>query len=434
MTASIAAALLGWQERKKIDEVIKNYSKVLLELGILYNHWQNLEPEERIPQEFEKMVLGCESVLWNQNREYIRSMQSALSEADLEKDAALINEILRESKASAQRAKDKVLGNIIETTEEALTFTEQRMEETVKEVLGTLAEEASSEVIQQELAAMGEAITETAERGLSSSPELEEVCFTSIYPKEGQVQVWHTLLVYAHVLSAMEDLRKDAQRFADQIPSPKEITVPASTKLARGTELTIVPFCEKVTFNPERLVVKWMEDYQRAEFRFRADGALADDAARGQINIYVGPLLVGTLTFAMLFSKTAPNVAAPHEERGRMYRQEDIFVSYSHKDTDIALACKKAYEALGFNTLIDVDTLRSGQVWNDELMNMIDQASIFQLFWSQNSSQSKYCRQEWEHALKQKREGFIRPVYWERPIPKPPKTLSKYHFEFMEME
>ena len=117
-----------------------------------------------------------------------------------------------------------------------------------------------------------------------------------------------------------------------------------------------------------------------------------------------------------------------------MYRQEDIFVSYSHKDTAIALACKKAYAALGFNILIDADTLRSGQVWNEELMNMIDRASIFQLFWSQNSAQSKYCRQEWEHALKSNRDGFIRPVYWETPLPKPPEELSKYHFEFMEVE
>jgi SMODS and SLOG-associating 2TM effector domain 1 len=166
LTASITAALLGWQELKKVDETIKNYSKVVLELNILYNHWKNLETSERTPQEFEKMVLGCERVLWTQNREYIRSMQEALREADLEKDAALINEIIKESADSAQRAKEKVHGNIIETTEEALAFTEQSADEASQQVLGALAAEASSEIVQQELAAMGEAITETAERAL----------------------------------------------------------------------------------------------------------------------------------------------------------------------------------------------------------------------------------------------------------------------------
>jgi len=78
LTASITAALLGWQELRKVDETIKNYSKVVVELSILYNHWQNLEPEERTAAEFEKMVLSCERVLWTQNREYIRSMQVTL--------------------------------------------------------------------------------------------------------------------------------------------------------------------------------------------------------------------------------------------------------------------------------------------------------------------------------------------------------------------
>jgi hypothetical protein len=427
LAASVTAALLAWQELRSVDAIIKNYSKVVVKLSGLYNHWQLLETDERTTAEFEKMVLGCEHVLWTQNGEYIRSMQEALNQADLEKEAALIHEMIKETADSAERAKEKMRENIIETAEEFWADTEQRMREELKQVLGTLAEQASREVVQKELESMSNVLK-------SAGDLLEEVYFTSIYPKEGQVETWHTLLVYAHVPSAMDALRRDAQRFAGQIPWPKEISVPASTRLARGTELTIVPSCEKVTFNPERLVLKWMEDYQRAEFRFRADSVLADDAARGQINIYAGPLLVGTLTFAMLFSKTAPNVVPPQEENSRMYRQEEIFVSYSHQDTAVALACKKAYEALGFNVLIDVDTLRAGQLWNEKLMNMIDRASIFQLFWSPNSGQSKYCRQEWEHALKRNREGFIRPVYWEHPMFKPPEELSKYHFEYMEVE
>jgi hypothetical protein len=432
LTASITAALLAWQELRRVEEIIKNYSKVVVELSILYNRWQILQPEERTAAELEKMVLGCEHVLWTQNGEYVRSMQEALSQADLEKEAALINEMIKETTDSVERVKEKLYENIIETYEGFLAETRQNVEQTVQTVLGSLAEESSAEIVERELEAMGEVIERVS--APSRPPKLEEVFFTSIYPREGQVETWYTLLLYAHVLSAMPALRRDAQRFAEPIPSPKEITTPSSTRLARGTELTIVPSCEKVTFNPERLMLKWMEDYQRAEFRFQADPVLADDAARGQINIYVGPLLVGTLTFAMLFSKTAPNLVPPHEESSRMYRQEDIFVSYSHKDTEVVLACKKAYQALGFNVLIDTDILRSGQHWNEKLMNMIDRASIFQLFWSQNSGQSKYCRQEWEYALKRNREGFIRPVYWERPMFKPPEELSKYHFDYMEVE
>ena len=163
LTASITAALLGWQELRKVDETIKNYSKVVLELSILYNHWENLELAERNAAEVEKMVLGCERVLWTQNREFIRSMQEALREADLEKDAAFINQVIKDSADSAERAKEKMHENIIETYQGFLAETEQKLDETAQTVLATLAEEASSEIVQKELEAMGQAISEKIE-------------------------------------------------------------------------------------------------------------------------------------------------------------------------------------------------------------------------------------------------------------------------------
>jgi hypothetical protein len=170
-TASITAALLGWQELRKVDETIKNYSKVVLELTIIYNHWQNLEPEERTPAEFELMVRSCERVLGAQNREYIRSMQEALQEASLEREAALINQVTKDAVESAERAKETMRENIVGTAQEFLADTEQRVDETTKTLLGSLAEEASSEIVQKELDAMSNAITDAAEnvmQGVSS--------------------------------------------------------------------------------------------------------------------------------------------------------------------------------------------------------------------------------------------------------------------------
>ena len=163
LTASITAALLGWQELRKVDETIKNYSKVVMELTILSDHWENLEPEERTQVEFYKMVRACEDVLWAQNREYIRSMQEALKEYDTEKEASLINQVIKESVDSAERAKETMRETFIETSQEFLADTEQKVDETAKAVLGSLAEEASSEIVQKELDAMSKAITDTAE-------------------------------------------------------------------------------------------------------------------------------------------------------------------------------------------------------------------------------------------------------------------------------
>lgn len=262
----------------------------------------------------------------------------------------------------------------------------------------------------------------------------EEVNFSAFYPKEVAVEKWYSLLVYAFVPSALEAVRQDAERFKSEIGDMRETKQPVATYLARGTEITLVPSCEGVTFNPERYSFKWFEDQHRAQFRLRADTSLVDMAGNGQVTIYVGPVIVGTLKMGMLFNETGADLPSVSSEEvtGRMYRQDEIFISYSHRDTAVIRNCQKAYEALGFNVLIDSETLRSGQKWNDELMRMIERADIFQLFWSENSSTSKYCQQEWEHALKlNKGEGFIRPVFWKEPIPEPPAELSDLHFDYV---
>jgi len=162
-TSSITAALLGWQELRKVDETIKNYSKVVMELTILSDHWENLEPEERTEVEFYKLVRACEDVLWAQNVEYVRSMQEALKEYDTEKEASLVNQVIKDSVASAERTKESLRETFIEQNQEFLAQTEQQFGQTTKAVLSSLAEDASSEIVQKELEAMSKAITETAE-------------------------------------------------------------------------------------------------------------------------------------------------------------------------------------------------------------------------------------------------------------------------------
>jgi TIR domain len=81
-------------------------------------------------------------------------------------------------------------------------------------------------------------------------------------------------------------------------------------------------------------------------------------------------------------------------------------------------------------------TLRSGEDWNERLLTLIEEADVFQLFWSWNSMVSDYVRREWEHALHlaRDRESFIRPTYWQVPMPTsanpklPPDDLSGLHF------
>ena len=67
--------------------------------------------------------------------------------------------------------------------------------------------------------------------------------------------------------------------------------------------------------------------------------------------------------------------------------------------------------------MTDQRDLRSGETWSPRLLELIDQADVFQLFWSTAAMRSAHVRCEWEHALSLGRSAFVRPTYWEDPLP-----------------
>lgn len=166
LTASMTTALIGWQELRNLDATLKNYSKVVVELMVIYDHWHNLEPDQRTEAEMIQMVRDTENLLWSQNVEYIKSMQETLASTEL-KEADLINDLLKNAVESDKKMKKEMRDSVVSFTAATMRESQESVTETYKESLGTLAEEAASELVQQELAAMqsaaGEAVSFAAE-------------------------------------------------------------------------------------------------------------------------------------------------------------------------------------------------------------------------------------------------------------------------------
>jgi len=163
LTAAITAALIGWQELRNIDVIVRNYSKVVLELTILRDHWLNLTDTERTATEFYKLVRDCEEVLWAQNTEYIKSMQEALREHSFEEDANLVNNIVAKLNETAQQAKQAMAEHVDTVTGKVLEETGQKVEQTFQTTLSTLADDFMSDLVQKELDAMSQAVTKAAD-------------------------------------------------------------------------------------------------------------------------------------------------------------------------------------------------------------------------------------------------------------------------------
>ncbi|MCP4663667.1 MAG: TIR domain-containing protein [bacterium] len=269
--------------------------------------------------------------------------------------------------------------------------------------------------------------------------EGDEVGFRAYLPRALPVGERRKLLVYAHLAAALAAVESDAgQVLGKEAKDYRRAEDQASTAIAPGTEITVVPQGEGLVFDPPQARITWSGDWQRADFEMAATGERVGHVIEGSIACYVGPLLIADLRLPVVVPGAGEEVAADDAEQdsqsARMYQA--IFASYSHADTAVVEAMETACKALGMDYLRDVMTLKSGQQWSDELLHMVERADIFQLFWSATASQSPYVEQEWQHALKlaeRKGAAFIRPIYWQKPLAPVPGNLSHLHFAPVEL-
>ena len=275
----------------------------------------------------------------------------------------------------------------------------------------------------------------------------DNVQFTVYRPAVVRPAKWHSLLAFAHLSERPPDADRsepdpvqEVQRQARMVlgrdaDSFKATTQDSRVAVPREGELTFMPVMEGVEFNPPSRQFLWTESVHREEFRLRASQDLAGRSARGTLSVYLGSILLAEVTLVIRVDERTEgpdSKAASSAEisTARPYRK--IFASYSHRDHAVVREFESYATALGDRYLRDVVDLRAGEAWSDRLMEFIEQADVFQLFWSQNAMASPFVRAEWEHALALNRSNFVRPVYWEHPFPEapglPPDRLRSLHF------
>ena len=277
----------------------------------------------------------------------------------------------------------------------------------------------------------------------------ENVQFTVYRPKKIQPVKWYPLLTFAHLSERPPDAKEDEpdpiaevqkqakQILGEQVDNYADLTQDSRQAVPRQGEITLVPEAPGIEFNPPSRSFLWTEAVHKEEFRIRASQQLDGKMAEGRISVFLsGSIVLAEIGLRIRVDSREQHKTSstPYEHiSSRAYRR--IFASYSRKDSEIVEEFEKYAHAVGDEYLRDLVHIRTGEVWDERLIQMINQADIFQLFWSWNSIRSKFVEREWRYALSLKRTKFVRPVYWEDPLPElkeenlPPEELQKLHFQ-----
>jgi len=283
-----------------------------------------------------------------------------------------------------------------------------------------------------------------AEQATTSS---DNVMFSAYFPKEVQVKTKYGFYVYSHTPISLSSIEQDVQHLIEslggEIGAPKIAKQIAQLKIQ--TPITIVLESEELDFHPLSQTAKWNGDWVRFDFEFEPHDALIDSSIFVRVSVQVAGIEIANIKCSIEVKKLQPQpdhknpLAAAKLMAQTTDMYQCIFVSYSRADKEVVEAYRLAQQALGNEVFMDTYSIRTGQNWRAALAHAIDSADIFQLFWSKNSASSPNVRDEWDYALNHrcpetKCISFIRPVFWENPLPvNPPPELAHLNFRYVSL-
>jgi hypothetical protein len=269
----------------------------------------------------------------------------------------------------------------------------------------------------------------------------DDVEFTIARPPRLLAERWETLLVLAHHGApfvaddgrTVDQAAQVHQRVAGFFGTEpvRSTTESSSLALPRGAGLVVVPeLPDHVECHPRQADLAWAGDVAEVMFVLRARAAAAGTTVSGWVRVFCGPVVIAETPLELPVAGDGRAAERPSPDPIPRYRK--IFPCFDRGDTAVVEGVAAVAEALGDDYLDRVVTAQQGDAPTRWLLPLIEEADVFQLFWSRRSMVSPVCREQWEHALATSKEGFVVPLYWEQPFPRtdglPPPALAALQF------
>ena len=252
--------------------------------------------------------------------------------------------------------------------------------------------------------------------------ELSKVNFSAIAPKELLKGIYSLV----EIIMYEDAFRSEVERIiADTEVSAKE---------TKGSVLSVEKNAHiKIVLNSPDLVIDdnaeeqyWCGEYARFTFPIELPLNYRKPQILFTASVYINDIIATRLKFVAK-CKT-------FREQKIEIKRDDVlsaFVSYASQDRHrvamIIQGMKKARPDM--DIFFDVESLRSGDDWENALWTEIDKRDILFLCWSRFAKESKWVDAEWRYALGNKGADCIEPVPIESPdICPPPVELTRKHF------
>ena len=175
----------------------------------------------------------------------------------------------------------------------------------------------------------------------------------------------------------------------------------------------------------------WRGKYAKFDFAPMIPNTIEREQILFIASIYFDGILSTKLKFIVNVNDTTSS--KPEIERKDIH---SAFLSYASEDRGRVAAIKQGMRKTrpDIDLFFDVESLRSGDRWEEKIFQEIDKRDVLFLFWSQHAKDSVFVNKEWRYALEKKGINFIEPCPIEPPnICPPPVELNMMHFNDREL-
>ena len=149
----------------------------------------------------------------------------------------------------------------------------------------------------------------------------------------------------------------------------------------------------------------------------------------GKATISCAGMVIGKLLFSVFLCNRASTERIVSLAPASIPRS--AFASYASDDREEVLSRVQGMQKVAptLDVFVDVDSLRSGNRWREQLVRHVPTKDRFFLFWSPNALRSEWVDWEWRLALSRRGLDYIDPVPLDDPeLCPPPTELSELHF------
>lgn len=233
------------------------------------------------------------------------------------------------------------------------------------------------------------------------------------------------------VWTHLAEHRQQVLRLAREAQGGDEIRVKSKlgVEVVRGSRLSVQLGVRGLAVPEPEDTLSWYGEIANVSFPVEVPPDARADSYPGTAIIRANRVPLAKIHFVVTVGRCearTPQAVAT----ARQYAS--AFASYASRDREKVLARIQGMQKVlpDLDVFLDVVSLRSGQHWENRLVQEIIQRDVFYLFWSEAASKSPWVEREWRTALEHKGIEYIDPVPLVSPedIAPPPELAGELHF------